>query len=480
MNRIPGRLPTLCAAMLPLLSVSAHATNGMNMEGYGPIASAMGGASQAYDNGTAAMMNNPATIGLMDEGDRLDLFFGFLGPDVESEAMGMKTESDGTAYYMPALGYVRKRENLTVGIGMYGQGGMGTEYGSTGFMSMGAGLENRTELSVGRVIAPLSFNVNDKLTIGGSLDFVWAGLDLRMAMSEAQFGDLADPRQQTLGTASGSLVNAFGTMYEPFGGSGINRLDYAYFDYSNGSRFSGKARGYGGAAKLGATYKFSNRLTVGASYHSETRLGDMETGDAQIRMAVNANFGGGYQDYDIPVTGKISVKDFQWPSTWAVGAAFQATDRLLLVGDIKRINWADTMQNFRMVFTADATQANPLAMGFAGLELDSALFQNWADQTVYQIGAAYQVSKQLTLRAGLNYAENPVPDQYLNALFPAIVERHISTGFGYAFNAAQTIDFSLQHAPEVSATNPGNGSTIPAVTSRHSQTSFQFIYSHRF
>src|SRR5690606_38919308 len=128
-------------------------------------------------NGTAAMMNNPATVGLMDEGDRLDLFFGFLGPDVEAEAMGMKTESDGTAYYMPALGYVRKRENLTVGIGMYGQGGMGTEYGSTGFMSMGAGLENRTELSVGRVIAPLSFNVNDKLTIGGSLDFVWAGLD---------------------------------------------------------------------------------------------------------------------------------------------------------------------------------------------------------------------------------------------------------------------------------------------------------------
>lgn len=480
MNRNPGRLPALCAAMLPLLPVSAYATNGMNMEGYGPIASAMGGASQAYDNGTAAMMNNPATIGLMGEGDRLDLFFGFLGPDVESEAMGMKDKSDGTAYYMPALGYTRKRGDLTVGIGMYGQGGMGTEYGSTGFMSMGAGLENRSELSVGRVIAPLSFNVSDRLTVGGSVDFVWAGLDLRMAMSEAQFGDLADPRQQTLGTASGSLVDAFGGMYEPFGGSGISRLDYAYFDYSNGSRFSGKARGYGGAAKLGATYKVGDRLTLGASYHSETRLGDMETDDAQIRMAVNANFGGGYQDYDIPVTGKISVKDFQWPSTWAVGAAFQATDRLLLVGDIKRINWADAMQDFRMVFTADATQANPLATGFAGLELDSALFQSWEDQTVYQIGGAYRVGKRLTLRAGYNYAENPVPDQYLNALFPAIAEHHITAGFGYGFNAAQTIDFSLQHAPEVSATYPGNGSTIPAVTSRHSQTSFQFIYSHRF
>ena len=39
------------------------ATNGMIMEGYGPISLAMGGAAQAIDNGTAAMMNNPAKIG---------------------------------------------------------------------------------------------------------------------------------------------------------------------------------------------------------------------------------------------------------------------------------------------------------------------------------------------------------------------------------------------------------------------------------
>ena len=480
MNRIPGRLTALCAAILPLLSANALATNGMNMEGYGPIAAAMGGASLAYDNGSAAMMNNPATIGMMNEGDRLDAFFGFLGPDVESETMGMKAKSDGTAYYMPAVGFLRKRDKLTYGIGMYGQGGMGTEYGSSSFMSMGAGLENRTELSVGRVIAPLSFNVNDKLVVGGSVDFVWAGLDLRMAMSEAQFVDLANPMAQNIGTASGSLVNSFGAMYEPFGGSGIDHLNYAYFDFSNGSRFSGKARGYGAAGKIGAAYKVNNQLTVGATYHSETQLGDMETDEAVVRMNVNANFGGGYQDYDIPVSGKIKVKNFQWPSTYGIGAAFQATDKLLLAADIKRINWADTMQDFRMVFSADAVQSNPLAAGFAGQTLDANLFQRWEDQTVYQVGGAYQVNKQLTLRAGYNRADNPVPNSYLNALFPAIVEEHITGGFGYGFNDKQSIDFSLQHALPVSNTNPGNGSTIPAVTSRHSQTSFQFIYSHRF
>lgn len=464
--RIPGRLTALCAAILPLLPVTATATNGMNMEGYGPVAAAMGGASMAYENGSAAMMNNPATIGLMEEGGRLDLFFGFLGPDVQAETGGMTAKSSGTAYYMPALGYVRKHDGLAYGLGLYGQGGMGTEYGTAGFMSMGAGLENRTELSVGRVIAPLSYDVNDKLVIGGSIDFVWAGLDLRMAMNGAQFTDLVTTQQG--GAASGSLIAAYGA-------APISNLHYAYFDYSNGSRFSGEARGYGAAGKIGATYRVDDRLTLGASYHSKTRLGDMKTNDARILMSVDADFGGGVQTYDIPVSGSIRVKDFQWPATWAVGAAFQATDKLLLVGDIKRINWADTMQQFRMVFTADGSQASPLAGGFAGLELDAALFQHWEDQTVYQFGGAYALNPKLTLRAGFNYASNPVPDQYLNALFPAIVERHVTAGFGYAFNEAQSIDFSLQHAPEVTATNPGNG-----VTSRHSQTSFQVIYSQRF
>ncbi len=478
MIRIPGRLSVLCAAILPLLSQTAQATNGMNIEGYGPIAAAMGGASMAYDNGSAAMMNNPATIGMMNEGDRLDAFFGFLGPNVESEAGGMTAKSHGSAYYMPAVGFLRKRDNLTYGIGMYGQGGMGTEYGRTSFMSMGAGLENRTELSVGRVILPLSVNIDDKLTVGGSIDFVWAGLDLRMAMSEAQFVDLVTT--QNGGTASGSLINGFGAFYEPFGGMGINQLNYAYFDYSNSSRFSGKARGYGAAGKIGAAYKVNDKLTVGATYHSETNLGDMETDDANLRMNVNMFNGTSYQATDIPVSGKISVKNFQWPATYGIGAAFQATDKLLLAADIKRINWADTMQDFRMVFTADAVQANPIAAGFAGMNLDASLYQRWSNQTVYQIGGAYQLDKQLTVRAGYNYAENPVPDQYLNALFPAIVEQHITAGFGYGFNEQQSVDFSVQHALPVSNTNPGNGSTIPPVTSRHSQTSFQFIYSHRF
>ncbi len=470
----------LLSSFLAVCSCQVFATNGMNMEGYGPIAAAMGGASMAYDNGTGAMMNNPATLGLMSDGSRLDLFFGFLGPDVKTEIGGMQAKSDGTAYFMPALGWAHKHAGLTYGLGMYGQGGMGTEYagdtflGNPGQLSPSSMLENRSELSVGRIIAPLAFTVNDKLTIGGSLDFVWAGLDLRMAMSNAQFTDLTTPGQQTLGTASGSLVSAFGGFGMP--------LNYAYFDFSNNSRFSGAARGYGGAAKLGFTYRVNPRLSIGAVYHSQTTLGDLTTDHA--RVSVNLDNGG--TPTPVALSGRIKVRNFQWPSTYGLGLSFQATDKLQLVADLKRINWADTMQNFTMGFTADQSTANDLSGAFGpgadlrGATLDATLYQRWSNQLVYQVGGAYKVNSQLTLRAGANYAKNPVPDRYLNALFPAIVTKHVTAGVGYAFDAARTMDLSLQYAPPVSATNPGNGSTLPPVTSRHSQLNWQFIYSIRF
>ena len=83
------------AAMLVLFALlctlilvpAAHATNGMNLEGYGPIATGMGGASMAYDNGTAAMMNNPATLSLMDSNARLDVAFGTLGPNITAKTV---------------------------------------------------------------------------------------------------------------------------------------------------------------------------------------------------------------------------------------------------------------------------------------------------------------------------------------------------------------------------------------------------------
>lgn len=49
---------SLAIASVCLLSSPAMATNGMNMEGYGPVSQAMGGTAQAINNGLGGMMCN--------------------------------------------------------------------------------------------------------------------------------------------------------------------------------------------------------------------------------------------------------------------------------------------------------------------------------------------------------------------------------------------------------------------------------------
>ena len=472
----------LAFAVSTLSVTSVLATNGMNLEGYGPEALGMGGASYAYDNGTAAVMNNPATLGMMKQDARLDLALGYLGPNITTSTdMGMgpmDADSGGTVYIMPAAGYARKSGNMVYGLGVYAQGGMGTEYEGNTFMAGMFGEDSRSELTHGRAVLPLAYNVNDKLTVGGSLDLVWAGLDLIMPMTAAQMGVAGV-------TMDGSMAPAMGMM-----NFGNNPMDSAQFDFSNGSDFSGKARGYGVAGKLGVAFKATDQLTIGATYHSKTNLNDLSA-DANISMAVDqfpAMFGGddtlngtmnpadfGY----MTVPGKIKVVDFQWPSTYGIGAAFQATDRLMIAADVKRINWSDTMENFNLSFTADS---NVPMIGGQTLNVHMPL--NWDDQTVFALGLAYKASDPLTLRVGFNRASNPVPDNTLNPYFPATVEKHYTAGFSYQFSDTGSFHLSAAYAPEVSNTNSGGSipgyATVPPVTVTHSQFNWQAMVSLDF
>lgn len=468
-----------CVLALAGLAVPglALATNGMNMEAYGPTAAGMGGASYAYDNGSAAVMNNPATLGLMPEGSRLDVAVGVLGPKVNAKAAnGANASSSGNAYYMPAIGYVKKQGAFAFGAGVFAQGGMGTEYSNSSFMGSGANLINRSEVGVGRLVAPLSYDINPNLTVAGSLDFVWASMDLKMAMSGSQFGDMVASLggTQKYGTATGSMVNGLaGAMT----GGAITGVNWANFDFSNGGQFTGAATGTGFAGKLGMVFKVSPQLTVGATYHSTTRLSDLDADRATVSMSANVAAANPWRmpagTYVLPITGKISVKNFQWPETYGFGAAFKVNDQLMLAADYKRIGWAKVMRDFKMTFSADNSAGN-VALGFAGTTMDATLFQKWKDQDVFMIGASYKATNDLTLRGGMNIANNPIPDTYVNALFPAIVKTHYMLGAGYAFSKTSSADIGYTYAPKVSV---AAGSTVE---SQHSQQNWQFMYSHRF
>jgi len=447
--RFAGKVCTLALLCSLTLVPAAYATNGMDMEGYGPIATGMGGASMAYDNGSAAVMNNPATLGLMPEGNRLDVFLGFLQPNIQTSVPGAPAaESTSNLFMMPAVGWVQKKGDFAYGFGVFAQGGMGTQYNVGSWPTFGSPDKVRSELGVGRAIIPLAWNVTKGLTVAGSFDYVWATLDLQMALPGSMFAGLVNG-------AAGPAISG-GAL------AGLAGAPWVRLDFSGGGADNGAARGTGFAGKLGATYKITSDFTVGAVYQSRTYLSDLQTSPTGAQLSA-AGVG--------PVgIGKITVNDFQWPETYGIGVAWNTTQRLLIAVDYRRINWHNNMKDFKMNYQG-------LLAGSYGNTVSFALPQNWNNENVYEIGLAYKFTPAFTSRIGANLSDNPIPDSTLNYLFPATIKNHYTIGAGYAFNTANSVDVSYTYAPKVSNTNASG--PMP-VTTTHEQNNFQIMYSLLF
>lgn len=399
-------LTALAAALLGTLALPAAATNGMNLEAYGAKAGGMGGASLAYDNGNSALMNNPATLGLRQEGQNIGLGLTLLMPDVSATLpmTGVTQKSDGDQYWMPSFSYIRKSGQFTYGVGMLAQGGMGTEYGDNAF---GTGMAMRSEVGFGRLMFPLAYNVNSKLTVAGQVDYVWASMDVKM---------------------SPDFVN--------------------YVSFSDNNDFTGEASGNGWAFKLGAHYKVSDSFAIGATYHSKTDISDLK-GEGFAVLQGN-----------LIDPASFRVIDFQWPETYGVGVAWQASPSWMLAADIKHLGWKNSMKDFRLAVN--------------GMELP-ALEQNWKNQTVYMLGAQYMVKPGLALRFGINYADNPIPDETLNPLFPATVKTHYTFGVGWNIGGGHSMAGSVAIAPKVTRVSGVTGGAIS-----HSQTTLRVNYNYAF
>lgn len=355
-------------------------------------------------------------------------------------------DSSAEWFVMPNVSYMVKSGRWSYGIGGFSQGGMGADYGRDSFLSVDpnsgipTGLPDESEVMIGRLILPVAFEATDRLSLGASVDLVYGRLTMKQAMPRLALEDMLTPGQQTLGVAS----------VDPDTGAGIGSANYAHFDLD-------KLDNWGLGGQLGLTFKATDTFTLGASYQFETRMGDLE-GDGVI----NAGVGNQFQS----MAGSVKIEDFQWPATWKFGAAFRATDKLLLVADIKYYQWSDVMDSLKIRFTPDSG-------GFVNVDM----FQRWDDQAVYSIGLQYTLNPRVKLRAGFNYGADPVPEEYLQHLGEAITEKHLMLGAGFTVGRNGQLDLAYTHSFEKTETNTN---PLVGLTSSMSQDSFNLNYTHRF
>ena len=122
---------------------TAHATNGYFANGYSVESKAMGGAGVALPMGSMDASINPASMAFV--GTRIDLGLSLFNPNREYTVKGTPSgggvglapgteKSDSRWFLIPSIGASKKLdENNSIGISIYGNGGMNTDYGTRTF-----------------------------------------------------------------------------------------------------------------------------------------------------------------------------------------------------------------------------------------------------------------------------------------------------------------------------------------------------------
>ena len=381
------------------LGCQALATNGMNMIGYSVRSSGMGGSDVAVGADCSGSSCNPATQGR--SGSRsLAMGVSVLMPELSIESGNDHGAAKDHFYPLPYVSYVQPLSETSpwiLGFNVYAQGGMGVDFQD---VSTFAGTEDSVEslISYVRLTGTGNYSVSDKLSIGFGLMAGYVDLNFSVFPDTYSVGQDGSP-----GTA------------DDFWG-----IDARGFN------------SYGIAGRLGLHYKVTDGVSLGLQYTSEAVL-DPDGGELVL------NLGEQKVSYD------AEIESFTWPREFEFGVAVQATPYLLIAADVKWINWSSAIN----VLTVRG-KGPGATVSLAEPEFDFNM--KWRDQWVFAIGAEYAIDGKHTVRVGYNYGKNPVPDSNLSPLFPAIVEHHVTLGYGYSWGK-WAIDCAYEHAFENEQTN---------------------------
>ncbi len=374
----------------------AHATDGYFSLGYGMKSSGRGGAVMGITDDSFGGANDPASLSWV--GNRIDvgatLFIpkrgayrsdsaGAFGPMDPGRDFNQASESD--RFVIPEFAISRElSERLAVGVSVYGNGGLDTNYpGSafSGYCPQGPGTYNAlcgkgrlgVNLTQGLIAPTVAWRIDSKQSIGvapliGVQVFKSYGLQAFAGMSNA-----AD-----------RVTN--------------NGADTSY--------------GYG--ARVGYLLRPSDKWSLGLSYST------------RVYMSRLSNYAGLFAQ-----GGKFDI-----PSNFTIGLAYKPVSALTIGFDFERINY-DEVAAVHNPSTNQAPLGSDAGPGFG-----------WNTISVYKLGVEYAAGERLALRAGFNHSDDPIRsrDVTFNILAPGVVQDHATAGLTYRLRDHDEVTGMYMHA----------------------------------
>jgi long-chain fatty acid transport protein len=406
--KLKALVGVLAVAGLAMPGITS-ATNGYFSHGYGMTAKGMGGASTAMAKDAMGGANNPASMAFV--GDRMDIGIDWFSPERSAKREGggvpFSSDSDSTNFFIPEFGYnMMLGEKMSLGITVYGNGGMNTDYQSTSAKTacgpggnffcdvMGGGSGGKVGVNLEQlIVAPtFAYKVNASNSIGVSPLFVYQRFS---ANGIEAFGALSsDPTHLT------------GTGHDSSTGWGV---------------------------RLGWQGKVTDTVTLGATY------------SPKINMDKFKRYAGLFAEQG----------DFDIPMNWNLGVAFKATPALTVALDYQHIDYSGVKSISNSGLTGAGTTWSAMIPGDpTQLGASNGLGFGWSSVDVVKLGVEYKYNDALTLRAGINHGDNPIKsgEQTFNILAPGVVTDHYTLGATYAVTKDSEITVAYMHAQEESVT----------------------------
>lgn len=402
---------TLALALAAALPIGAHATDGYFSHGYGMQAKGMGGAATAVAESAFGAAVNPATLAFA--GNRWELGVDVFSPWRRAERTGGaayrldgSADSDSNYFAIPEFAYTRMvSPTMSVGIAVYGNGGMNTDYPGGQLGAPGA---------CGPATGPgTGFNPDagpyNLLCGSGSL-----GVDLSQLIVAPSVAFRIAP-EHAIGVAPLFAYQRFKMEgIQPFAGFSSSPADVSNRGYDNST---------GWGVRVGYYGRLSPQWAVGAAYASKMSMSE-------------------FDEYKGLFAGQGT---FDIPSHYSLGVTFEPTPGTLFTAEYQRINYtdADSVGNASglLLQCAGGNFANCLG-GSAGAGF------GWRDINVLKVGAQWQHSPALTLRVGYNYSQNPIrsEDVTMNFLAPGVVQHHVTGGATWRLDSASAVTVAAMYA----------------------------------
>jgi len=408
-----------CAVAAALMApMSAFATNGYFAHGYSTKSNGMVGAGVALPEDAMAAATNPAgMVWVGQTGDVGAAIFsphrsytaGNPGPGASFAVAPGTVDSDTNYFLIPHFGMNWMIDpQSSVGISVYGNGGMNTDYPASAPCLQPGGTGTYCAGSTGVDLMQLFVNGSYSRKINATSSW---GVSVIAAYQRFKAKGLAAFNSFNLSSSPSNLTNN---------------------GYDNSTGFG---------AKIGWQGQVATGLTLGASYQSK------------MSMSKFGKYKGLFADGG----------SFDIPATATIGLAYDTTPSSKLAFDIQKIFYSDVdsianpmMPNLANCMGGNTSQCLGGSNG-AGF--------GWQDMTVYKLGYQWATSPAWTWRVGYSYGKQPIPSSEVlfNMLAPAVMEQHFTFGFTNKLSPTSDWSFAAMYAPEkkVSGTNPlGDGQTI--------------------